>query len=186
RLASIPGRGSTFHLYLPVAYTPTRLARKATTSDASLPAPPQPLRLEAAPPRHAEQSRNGHAGRPELAPQPEPEGVERLVNEYGDDRDDIRAGDRILLIVENDIGFARFLLDAAREKGFKGLVTSLGAAALALAREYDPDAITLDIYLPDIAGWRVLERLKNDVATRHIPVCVVSTDEARDQALASG
>ena len=51
------------------------------------------------------------------------------MNEYGDDRDDIRSGDRVLLIVENDIGFARFLLDAAREKGFKGLVTSLGAAA---------------------------------------------------------
>src|SRR6185369_12376470 len=68
----------------------------------------------------------------------------------------------------------------------KGLVTSLGAAALALAREYKPDALTLDIYLPDIEGWRVLDRLKNDVATRHIPVCVISTDEARERALSSG
>jgi CheY-like chemotaxis protein len=119
----------------------------------------------------------------DLAPEPL---SQLLVNEIGDDRDDIRPGDRVLLIVENDIGFARFLLDAAREKGFKGLVTSLGAAALALTREYKPDAITLDIYLPDIAGWRVLERLKNDVATRHIPVCVISTDESRDRALSSG
>ena len=92
----------------------------------------------------------------------------------------------MLLIVENDVGFARFLLDAAREQGMKGLVTSLGAAALALAREYKPDAITLDIFLPDIDGWRVLERLKNDLATRHLPVCVISTDEARRRALASG
>ena len=92
----------------------------------------------------------------------------------------------MLLIVENDLGFARFLLDAAREKGFKGLVTSLGAAALALTREYKPDAITLDICLPDIDGWRVLERLKNDIDTRHIPVCVISTDEARERALSSG
>ena len=92
----------------------------------------------------------------------------------------------MLLIVENDLGFARFLLDAAREKGFKGLVTSLGAAALAMAREYKPDAITLDIFLPDIDGWRVLDRLKNDVATRHIPVCVISTEEARERALSSG
>jgi CheY-like chemotaxis protein len=68
----------------------------------------------------------------------------------------------------------------------KGLVTSLGAAALTLAREYKPHAITLDIYLPDIEGWRVLERLKNDVATRHVPVCVISTDEARERAFASG
>ena len=55
-----------------------------------------------------------------------------------------------------------------------------------MAREYQPDAITLDIFLPDIEGWRVLERLKNDLSTRHIPVCVVSTDEARERALDSG
>src|SRR5262249_58707986 len=102
--------------------------------------------------------------------------------EYGDDREAIRPGARVLLIIENDVGFARFLLDAAREKGFKGLVTSLGAAALALTREYSPDAISLDIHLPDIDGWRVLERLKKDPATRHVPVYVVSTDEARDRA----
>ena len=111
---------------------------------------------------------------------------ESLVNEVGDDRDVIEPGDRVLLIVENDVGFARFLLDTAREKGLKGLVTSLGAAALTLAREYKPHAITLDIYLPDIEGWRVLERLKNDVSTRHVPVCVISTDEARERAFSSG
>src|SRR5207249_1352800 len=110
----------------------------------------------------------------------------RLVNEVGDDRDSIRPGDKVLLIVENDIGFARFLLDLAREKGFKGLATSLGAAALAMAREYKPDALTLDIFLPDIEGWRVLERLKNDILTRHIPVCVISTEEARERALNAG
>jgi CheY-like chemotaxis protein len=115
----------------------------------------------------------------------EPE-VPHLVNEVGDDRDNIRPGDRMLLIVENDLGFARVLLDTAREHGFKGLVTSLGAAALAMAREYKPAAITLDIFLPDIEGWRVLERLKNDVLTRHVPVCVISTDEARERALNSG
>ena len=109
-----------------------------------------------------------------------------LVNEVGDDRDDIRPGDRVLLIVENDLGFARFLLDAARDKGFKGLVTARGAAALALAESLKPDAITLDIHLPDIDGWRVLERLKKDPATRHIPVCVITTDEARDAACRAG
>ena len=92
----------------------------------------------------------------------------------------------MLLIVENDLAFARLLLEAAREKGFKGLVTSLGAAALALTREYKPDAITLDICLPDIDGWRVLDRLKNDMTTRHIPVCVISTEEARERAAGYG
>src|SRR5207248_211407 len=117
---------------------------------------------------------------------PEPENAGQLVNQFDDDRDRLQPGDRVLLIVENDTGFARFLLDAAREKGFKGLVTPLGAAALALAREYDPDAISLDIHLPDIDGWRVLDRLKKDPLTRHVPVCVVSTDDAKDRALSAG
>src|SRR5207248_4661583 len=145
-------------------------------------------RAEVSPYRPAESDpeRNGHETNGHVPPLADATEPEPLVNEYGDDRDDIRPGDRILLIVENDLGFARFLLDAAREKGFKGLVTSLGAAALSLTREYKPDAITLDIYLPDIDGWRVLERIKNDVSTRHIPVCVISTDESRDRALASG
>src|SRR5205807_4438763 len=131
---------------------------------------------------------NGHPrGNGVAAPEPLAElPVPRLVNEAGDDRDNIRPSDRVLLIVENDLGFARFLLDAAHEKGFKGLVTSLGAAALAMAREYKPNALTLDIFLPDIEGWRVLERLKNDVLTRHVPVCVISTEEARERALNSG
>jgi HAMP domain-containing protein/signal transduction histidine kinase/CheY-like chemotaxis protein len=168
RLSSLPGRGSTFHLYLPATYNPPR-GRKALAAEVPAPRPDSgPVR-----PDRAE-------------PMPEPQVPDQLINEHGDDRDDIRAGDRVLLIVENDIGFARLVLDAAREKGFKGLVTSLGAAALALARDYDPDAVSLDIHLPDIDGWRVLERLKKDQATRHIPVCVVSTDDARDRALSGG
>src|SRR5207244_7155394 len=59
-------------------------------------------------------------------------------------------------------------------------------AALAMTKEYKPDVLTLDIFLPDIDGWRVLERLKNDVSTRHIPIVVISTDEARERALNAG
>jgi HAMP domain-containing protein/signal transduction histidine kinase/CheY-like chemotaxis protein len=189
RLVSTPGRGSTFTLYLPAVYTPPRIQRKAPAA-VEVPVEPSSVSfapvLEVAPASERNDGRaNGHAVAAVDRPAPEPE-PERLVNEVGDDRDDIRPGDRVLLIVENDLGFARFLMDAAREKGFKGLVTSLGAAALSLTREYKPDAITLDIYLPDIEGWRVLERLKNDISTRHVPVCVISTDESRDRALASG
>jgi CheY-like chemotaxis protein len=84
------------------------------------------------------------------------------------------------------VGFAHLLLDAAREKGFKGIVTSSGASALALANDHSPAAITLDIYLPDVDGWRVLDRLKHDEQTRHIPVTVISTDESRARALKAG
>jgi HAMP domain-containing protein/signal transduction histidine kinase/CheY-like chemotaxis protein len=195
RLASAPGRGSKFTLYLPQIYTPPRTVRRVERGEGSAEsrvesgagrvesrAPdgsPAPLPALNTPPP----TPNGDPRRDVLAPEP---GAVALINEAGDDRDHIQPGDRVLLIVENDLGFARFLLDAAREKGFKGLVTSLGAAALAMTREYKPAAITLDIFLPDIEGWRVLDRLKNDVATRHIPVCVVSTDDARGRALDAG
>ena len=186
RLTSIPGRGSTFHLYLPITYTPTRVSRKAAPAGEPVALTPPPgslhidtrLLLGAGVPEH-----NGHTRNGEVA---ETEEAGHLVNVYGDDRDDIRPGDRVLLIVENDVGFARFLLDAARDKGFKGLITALGASALALTREYNPDAISLDIHLPDIDGWRVLERLKKDPTTRHIPVYAVSTDDSRERALLSG
>jgi len=110
-------------------------------------------------------------------------------NELGDDRGDIQPGDRSLLIVEDDVVFARLLLDQARSKGFKGIVALRGDTALALARELRPDAITLDIRLPVIDGWTVLERLKHDSRTRHIPVHLISAidDEAtRPRALRQG
>src|SRR5205814_3328104 len=109
-----------------------------------------------------------------------------LKNEAGDDRDSIAATDMVLLIVENDIAFAKFLLDAARAKGFKGLVTPMGAGALTLATQYKPSAITLDMYLPDMDGWRVLDRIKQDMSVRHLPVCVISTDDSRERAFRSG
>src|SRR5262249_61829716 len=76
--------------------------------------------------------------------------VAPLVNEVGDDRQSIQPGDRVLLIVENDLAFARVVLAAAREKGFKWRVTSLGASALSVASEVTPDVITSCVKLPFI------------------------------------
>jgi CheY-like chemotaxis protein len=98
--------------------------------------------------------------------------------DVGGDRDDLRPGDRLVLIVEHDPRFAGILLDMAHEKGFKGLITSRGEMALELAQAMRPDAITLDLRLPDMAGWVVLDRLKHDPTTRHIPVHVISGDES--------
>ncbi len=109
-----------------------------------------------------------------------------IVAEEVDDRARLQPGDRVLLIVENDMAFARFLLDTAHASGFKGIVTSFGASAVALARDHKPGAITLDIRLPDIDGWRVLARLKNDLATRHIPVYIITTEEQRALGLEMG
>jgi signal transduction histidine kinase/CheY-like chemotaxis protein len=164
RLTSSPGKGSTFTLFIPQSYAPQKTPR-----------------------RTAALSENG-ASRMVAAPPVAPAEIEtpKLVNEVGDDREAIQPGDSVLLIVENDLAFAKLLLEIARDKGFKGLVTSLGAAALAMAHEYNPDAITLDICLPDIDGWRVMERLKNDIALRHVPVCVISTEEVAGRAVSYG
>jgi CheY-like chemotaxis protein len=118
---------------------------------------------------------------PPAAPEPV-----QSVSYVGDDRSNIDDGDQILLIVENDPSFARFLVDTGREHGFKTVVAGRGAAALQLARELRPHAITLDINLPDIDGWRVLNRLKDDPATRHIPVQMISTEEERERGLRMG
>jgi HAMP domain-containing protein/signal transduction histidine kinase/CheY-like chemotaxis protein len=191
RLASSPGRGSTFILYLPMTYAPGRATRRLVGTESAVFTAGTIARFKdpmSLPP--VVTTTDGYPLDASRLPLPEalPDEpvVDLLVNEVGDDRDDIESGDRVVLIVENDLGFARFVLDIAREKGFKGVVTSMGAAALTLASEYKPNAVTLDIYLPDIDGWRVLNRFKNDLATRHIPVWVVSTDESRERAMDSG
>ena len=99
---------------------------------------------------------------------PRPEG-------FDDDRDAIEPGDRVVLIIENDANFAKILLDMAREKGFKGLVALDGEHGLrAGARSIEPDAITLDIDMPGMDGWEVLDRLKHHPDTRHIPVHIIT------------
>jgi len=111
-----------------------------------------------------------------------------LPSEVPDDRDDVMAGDRVVLIVEDDATFARTVLDAAREQSFKGLVALRGDAGLALAHEFKPDAIVLDMNLPVMDGWTVLDHLKHHPATRHIPVHIVSAGAAdgKTNALRAG
>ena len=106
RLVSSPGRGSTFTLYLPQAYVPQKSARKAA-------------------PGAVEDGRPATPSYPDILPLPLE--TPALVNEAADDRDMIGSDDPLVLIVENDLAFAKVLLDTARDKGFKGLVTSVGA-----------------------------------------------------------
>jgi HAMP domain-containing protein/CheY-like chemotaxis protein len=103
-----------------------------------------------------------------------------------DDRDSVREGDPVLLIVEDDPHYARVLLGLARDKGLKGIVAMRGQQALTMAREYTPTAITLDIFLPDMLGWTVLNNLKLNPATRHIPVQIISLEEERQHGLSRG
>jgi CheY-like chemotaxis protein len=108
------------------------------------------------------------------------------VEAVPDDRLTVEPGDAVLLIVEDDPHYARILADLAHDQGLKVLVAMRGADALALAREYRPSAVSLDVFLPDMLGWTVLNQLKQDPATRHIPVQIVTLDEDRQHGLARG
>ncbi|MGD0156906.1 MAG: HAMP domain-containing protein [Terracidiphilus sp.] len=103
-----------------------------------------------------------------------------------DDRAGIEPGEAVLLIVEDDPHYARVLCDLSRDKGFKVLVATTGAEALQLAREFSLTAISLDVFLPDMLGWTVLNHLKQDPTTRHIPVQMLTLDEDRLLGLSRG
>ncbi len=127
-----------------------------------------------------------------LAAHPAPV-ADRAVASHGstavaplDDRYAIRPGDATVLIVEDDPTFAAVLLDLARERGFKGLVAPDGASAIALAHRHKPHAITLDIGLPDMDGWALLDLFKTDPRTRAVPVHVISVSDDRKRGLKAG
>ena len=106
--------------------------------------------------------------------------------EIPDDRTDLQTGDKVLLIVEDDIFFAQSLLDFTRKKGYKGVVAVSGDAAIRMARQYQPTGILLDIQLPVKNGWEVMEELKKDPQTRPIPVHIISSFEAKNESLKKG
>jgi len=156
-LKSASGKGSTFTLYLPLKYSgPTVSPRLQVAASYNL-APALPAASQ-----------------------------ERVIESLPDDRLNLEPGDTILLIVEDDPHYARVLVDLARDKGFKVLVAARGAEALDLAKQYQPAAVSLDVFLPDMLGWTVLSQLKHNPLTRHIPVQIITLDEDRQHALARG
>jgi HAMP domain-containing protein/CheY-like chemotaxis protein/nitrogen-specific signal transduction histidine kinase len=159
-LRSVSGQGSTFTLYLPRTYVGASSAISGMVEkDRSLPRP-----LTASLGRTNELT------------------GERIT----DDRQKVQPGDVTLLIVEDDTRYARVIMEQAHSSGFKVLWAGRGDDALALAREYHPTAISLDVFLPDMLGWTVLSHLKQDPGTRHIPVQVLTLDEVKRQGLARG
>jgi HAMP domain-containing protein/CheY-like chemotaxis protein/GAF domain-containing protein len=156
-LQSTPGRGSIFTLYLPLKYSGPTVASRVSTSSQYSAAPALPAAAQ-----------------------------ERVIEQLPDDRLSLEPGDTILLIVEDDPHYARVLIDLARDKGFKVLVAARGSEALELAKQFQPTAVSLDVFLPDMLGWTVLSQLKHNPLTRHIPVQIITLDEDRQHALARG
>jgi CheY-like chemotaxis protein/signal transduction histidine kinase/HAMP domain-containing protein len=156
QLRSAPGEGSTFTLYLPQTYVGA--SSGITVADTKT-LPPQMSTVIVS---------------------------DRTVERVTDDRKDLQEGDLILLIVEDDPHYACVLRDIAHDNGFKVLVASRGSEALSLAREFRPNAVSLDVFLPDMLGWTVLNHLKQDPVTRHIPIQMLTLDEDRQHGLSRG
>jgi HAMP domain-containing protein/CheY-like chemotaxis protein len=160
QLRSTPGKGSSFTLYLPQTYTGSSVRSGLETDRKSTFT--TTLQLS---------SFNMQ---------------ERTIEQVSDDRDNLQPGVPVLLIVEDDPHYARVLRDLSHDKGFKVLIASRGTDALTLAREFHPTAVSLDVFLPDMLGWTVLNHLKQDPGTRHIPVQMLTLDEDRQHGLARG
>jgi CheY-like chemotaxis protein/signal transduction histidine kinase len=160
QLRSTPGVGSSFTLYLPHTYVGPAVPGVTGQNREASPSA-SPIQLPAV---------SGAAP------------IERIE----DDRETLEPTDAVLLIVEDDPHYARVLRDLSRDMGFKVLVATSGTQALALAREFRPTAVSLDVFLPDMLGWTVLNHLKQDPATRHIPVQMLTLDEDRQHGLARG
>jgi CheY-like chemotaxis protein/signal transduction histidine kinase/HAMP domain-containing protein len=161
RLSSVPGSGSTFTLYLPLSYIGPAYNRTPSKSvpggQQTAVTPYQPVVLPVA-----------------------------RVEEIADDRDALQPGDAVLLVVEDDPHYGRVLLNLARDRGFKVLVAKTGADALSLAAKYKPTAVSLDVFLPDMLGWTVLNQLKRNPETRHIPVQILTIEDERQYGLERG
>ncbi len=163
QLRSSPNVGSTFTLFLPIKYVGP--ASGATRVPGGMSPPTVPTA----------QSYATAVVMPE-----------RATEQIPDDRLQIEVGDQILLIVEDDPHYARIMVDLARDRGFKVLVAMRGADALELAKQFQPTAVSLDVFLPDMLGWTVLSQLKLNPLTRHIPVQIITLDEDRQHGLARG
>uniref|UniRef100_B0T737 histidine kinase n=1 Tax=Caulobacter sp. (strain K31) TaxID=366602 RepID=B0T737_CAUSK len=160
KVVSIPGSGSTFTLYLPLNFSPAAQP---------LPAPRQP-------------SAPSSTFTFSTADAPSYERPETVI----DDREQIEPGEPVVLIVEDDPRFASILLSLVRDNGFKGVVTGEGSAVPSLARRFKPEAILLDVGLPDMDGLALLDLLKRTPDTRHIPVQVISADDRGGLSLSMG
>jgi CheY-like chemotaxis protein/CHASE3 domain sensor protein len=159
-LQSEPDKGSTFTVTIPRTYDAADIAPSA---------PPEPRR----------------PGAPAAPAQPpRPRRATRKTVE--DDRDALADARRLLLVVEDDAAFAGVVRDLAREMGFRCIVASTAEEALSRAKELTPNAVVLDVGLPDDSGLTVLDRLKRDDQTRHIPIHMVSGADYSQTALSMG
>ncbi|MDG5971610.1 response regulator [Sphingomonas koreensis] len=168
RVTSEEGKGSTFIVDVPATYDPATVAPRAAAPAGKEPPATAPATVQA-------------ATRPKGRTNTTPKGP--VID---DDRAVLSGDKRVLLVIEDDSRFAGIVCDLSREMGFECLVAGTAQEAIDLAREYRPSAIVLDIGLPDQSGLTVLDRLKHEDRTRHIPIHVISGSDQAQTAMALG
>jgi signal transduction histidine kinase/DNA-binding response OmpR family regulator/HAMP domain-containing protein len=175
-LESEPGGGSTFTLFLPIDYSPHVKKEKQsslTISEYTL----------------AHDSDGGIIHSVPTVKLPDTRDLEvmsEIINETGDDRNAIMSSDNVVMVVEDDIRFAKIMIEKAHERSLKVVVANSFGDVFELANKYNPIAVTLDVKLPDASGWRILDLFKNDINFRHIPVHLISGEENRLLAMQRG
>jgi HAMP domain-containing protein/signal transduction histidine kinase/CheY-like chemotaxis protein len=176
-LESEVGRGSSFTLFLPLQYNPATIKKEKQTSltvgEYKLAEGDDGMVIQSVP-------------TVKVADTKDLEGLNELINEIGDDRTHVTDIDKVVLIVEDDVRFAKIMQEKAHEMGLKVVVATSFGDVFDLTNKFNPIAVTLDVKLPDASGWRVLDLFKNDINLRHIPIHLISGEENRLLAMQRG
>ncbi len=176
-LESEAGLGSTFTLFLPIEYN-SAIAKKEKHSNLKV----SEYKLEDGTGDVVIQS----VPTVKVSETKEMDVLKEVINEVGDDRNNIIAGEKVVLVVEDDLRFGKIMIEKAHEKDLKIVVATNFGEVFDLANKYIPIAVTLDVKLPDASGWRILDLFKNDINFRHIPVHLISGEENRLLAMQRG
>jgi signal transduction histidine kinase/CheY-like chemotaxis protein/HAMP domain-containing protein len=176
-LISEIGSGSTFTLFLPIDYDPAKAKREKQTnlkiSEYKLAEGVPDALIQSVPTIKVSDTKDLDA-------------LNEIINEVGDDRNNIQANDKVVLVIEDDVRFGKIMIEMAHELELKVVVATHFGDVFDLVNKYNPVAVTLDVKLPDASGWRVLDLFKNDINFRHIPVHLISGEENRLLAMQRG
>ncbi len=174
-LESEADRGSIFTLFLPIDYNPAEIIQEENTTVK----------------KKAQMIHYNNVSK-QTAPDPNnPEAkdlsiLNEIINEAGDDRNNIITGDKVVLVIEDDIRFGKIMMEHAHEKNLKVMIATTFEEVFELINKNFPTAITLDVKLPHASGWRILDLFKNDINLRHIPIHLISGEENRLLAIHRG
>ncbi|MEO5892953.1 MAG: HAMP domain-containing protein [Ferruginibacter sp.] len=180
-LESNPSQGSTFTLFLPVVDSISSVVAKAVESGGAYTQyeiGPDSTEIDSL--LHSIRVTNEGGDSKSLGV------VNEMINETGDDRTNIQANDKVVLVVEDDLRFGKIIIDKAHENNLKGIIATSYIEVFDFINRFSPVAITLDVKLPDTSGWKVLDLLRNDLNYRHIPIHLISGEENRSLALKRG